>query len=190
MHLLVFSVFALLAVAHCQLPCSSPLRFLPQYANLFAHCSCTYGSFSEWTKVRTIDVPISQCSSGKVITEEREQRVLFGTCDPRKETRTICKDYSYIMRNCSTLINTGEPELVDQIIMALGLGSRGQMVTPSVSNFFQPVSNIAPANRILSVGGSPGIPGTLAITPQCDDTRKVCQHVTVAPKYGKWQSYN
>ena len=87
-----------------------------------------------------------------------------------------------------SLFHTGEPNLVDQIIMALGLGSMGQMVTPGAPGLINPSFRLGQPSNSLSVRpGSPGSPGVpqplvyepLALTTQCDDTRKVCQHVTV-----------
>jgi hypothetical protein len=76
-----------------------------------------------------------------------------------------------------SLFHTGEPDLVDQIIMALGLGSMGQMVTPGApASFFKP----APPSNSFSVRPvSSLVYAPLSLTTQCDDTRKVCQHVTV-----------
>ena len=59
--------------------------------------------------------------------------------------------------------------------MALGLGSRGQMITPGALAAPAPAPGALPFSR---VGGSPGVQQPLAIN-QCDDTRKTCQHVTV-----------
>ena len=56
--------------------------------------------------------------------------------------------------------------------MALGLGSRGQMITPGAL--------AAPAPVPFRIGGSPGAPFQQPLViNQCDDTRKTCQHVTV-----------
>ena len=75
------------------------------------------------------------------------------------------------------IIFTGEPELVDQIIMALGLGSTGQMINPGAAPGAQPAPGFAP----LSLVSQPlnKILAPSALTLQCDDTRKTCQHVTV-----------
>ncbi|CAI8027120.1 hypothetical protein GBAR_LOCUS15524 [Geodia barretti] len=160
MHLHAAIAFALIAVASCQLPCNSQLRLLPAFAHRFTHCQCSYSEWGEWERISSRPVPTSQCPSGSVVTEERTQSVIFGTCDPRVETRTIC-----------------EPELVDQIIMALGLGSAGQMINPGAAPGAQPAPGFAP----LSLVSQPlnKILAPSALTLQCDDTRKTCQHVTV-----------
>ncbi|CAI8040328.1 Integrin alpha-X [Geodia barretti] len=152
MHLLAAIAFSLIAVVSCQLPCNSQLRLLPAFAHRFTHCQCSYSEWGEWERISSQPVPTSQCRSGSVVTEERTQSVIFGTCDPRVETRTIC-----------------EPDLVDQIIIALGLGSTEQMIDPGAAPAPQPVPFRPPPNAFYR-----------PLRPtSCDDTRKTCQHVTV-----------
>jgi hypothetical protein len=153
------AVFALFAVASCQLSCNSQLRLLPQFQHLFSHCGCTYSTWSDWEPISTVDVPTSQCPSGKSITEERIQRVVSGGCAEKKETRNIC-----------------EPELVDQIILSLGLGSSGHHISQAVV----PITFSAVRPLLVTNGTLP----TAAPSSQLRSTRstcgveQICHHVT------------
>lgn len=54
------------------------------------------------------------CPTGKVITEERVKNILGGTnCPVLSDTRIVC-----------------EPEVVEKLMLSLGLGSGGQHITP------------------------------------------------------------
>lgn len=93
----VVIAFALVTVAAGQLSCKSQLRLLPQFQHLFQHC-CQYGDWTEWSEVGTTQVPTSQCSSGKVVNEERRQTDTNGICDDNVESRVNCKSYCAVYR--------------------------------------------------------------------------------------------
>ena len=83
---------AWLTVAACRLPCDSQLRLLPVFAPRFKHCDCSYSEWTEWAPIKSTPVPRSQCSSGKVLTEERRQRVLSGkNCKEKRQEKMLCK---------------------------------------------------------------------------------------------------
>ena len=167
-------VFALIAAASCQLSCTSQLRFLPQFQHLFAHCQCSYSQWSEWTPVSSSVVPNSQCASGRALREERRQVVISGSnCNDRSEDRTVCKSNNdVIMRTKHSLhCFVGEPELIDQLILGLGLGSSGQQITPSFNPKQRPsaiiVNQTAPDSNTLTRGKR----------SNCE-AKQICQHVT------------
>lgn len=97
-------VFALVTVAASQrqLPCNSQLRLHPSFQHLFTHCdppvtdppSCQYGEWSEWSVEHDVQVPTSQCSSGKAVNETRRQTDSNGVCDDNVESRQNCKSRS------------------------------------------------------------------------------------------------
>lgn len=140
----VATVFALCAVATCQLSCDSQLRLLPQFSHLFTHCDCTYREWGEWIIQHTEDVPVSQCPSGKAITEQRWKLVASGDCNPLTEIRTVCKWllnaispqtlWSFYCPVLYFSMYAGEPELIDQLILSLGLGSSGRHITPELKS--------------------------------------------------------
>ena len=80
--------FAWLTVVTSQLPCNSQLRLVPSFAHLFTHCECSYSEWTEWSVINSIEVPLSQCDSGRELIE---QRILTGDCDDRMEERNVCK---------------------------------------------------------------------------------------------------
>lgn len=82
---------AILAMANCQLPCTSQLRLNPALSHLFTHCQCTYSEWSEWAAISSAPVPTRQCPSGRVLTEERRQRAPIRTCADLVEERNVCK---------------------------------------------------------------------------------------------------
>ena len=83
--------FACLTVAASQLPCDSQLRLSPSFSHLFTHCECSLSEWTDWVAISTQPVPMSQCPSGKALTEERRQRVVSGNCDEKREERVVCK---------------------------------------------------------------------------------------------------
>ena len=93
MHRLATSVavtLVLFAVVSCQLPCTSQLQLLPQFAHLFTHCECTLTQWSEWVQTESMPVPVSQCPSGVSLTEQRRRVVISGSCSDETETRNVC----------------------------------------------------------------------------------------------------
>ena len=74
-----------------QLDCNSQLRLL--YPELFKHCNCKYSDWSDWEPVpgSAVSIPTWQCSSGEAYTERRTQEAIEEGCDPRTESRRICK---------------------------------------------------------------------------------------------------
>ena len=73
-----------------------------------------------------------QCSSQSVLTYERKKQVLNGPCEDIVEYRSVCNflySEDVLINSCSACqyILTGEPDLPDRIILALGLGSSVDM---------------------------------------------------------------
>jgi hypothetical protein len=151
------AVFVVALVATQLLPCTCQQRVPPRLAP-----GCQYGPWSEWKTISTKAVPPSQCPSGSVVTEQREQIVLDGSCKPAMQNRTTC-----------------EPEIVDRIILALGLGSSRQGITRKRRR--QP--SLSPPGPISAVGDGPNfspIQPLPEVFRSCGGTaQRVCQHVTV-----------
>lgn len=85
--------------------CRSYFRLL--YPNLFAHCDCEYSSdWSEWEDEpgSVHSVPASECPSAQAYRETRTQEALGEGCNPRIETRRVCK-YYYIHFKVSQFVH-------------------------------------------------------------------------------------
>ena len=95
--------------------------------------------------------------------------------------------YSYYNYCSFTSFYTGEPEVIDRLILGLGLGSTGQQISPGgPAGPARPAPPVAGAPVNVPIGlpgpigdpfiGVPGLPGTVGAT--CSGPEKVCQHVT------------
>lgn len=79
------------------------------------------------------------------------------------------------------MLSPGEPKVVDQLIMALGLGGRGQHITPGGAPR-RPAQPIPPARNFVPLSDQPvffneSTPGRFTRS-NCDDAKQVCLHVT------------
>ena len=72
------------------LPCDHPLRIV--FPELFTHCDCIYGRWSDWTTTLH-SVPLSQCESGVTYNETRVQSSIGTDCQENTESRGGCCTY-------------------------------------------------------------------------------------------------
>lgn len=86
----IISVATLTGI-HCQPPCDSPFRL--RRPDLFKHCECLYGDWSEWEAVpdSLVNVSTSQCHTGQAYSEIRQRVSLQKDCSAQTEKRQICE---------------------------------------------------------------------------------------------------
>ena len=77
-----------------------------------------------------------------------------------------------MMKNCSR--DAGEPELIDQLILGLGLGSSGQQITPSFR--LRPINQTIPDSITGSSRGKRSNCGA----------QQICHHVTTPHSKAQW----
>ena len=90
-------IFAAISVAvfttniQCQPLCDSLLRL--RRPDLFTHCDCPYGDWSEWEIVEgsLVDVSKSRCLTGQAYSERRQRVSYADNCPPQTEDRQICE---------------------------------------------------------------------------------------------------